>query len=261
MVKDTIEMQQNLSTMSYPNTLDTDFCMCNHIHYNQPDTMLQQTSTAYSTSEFNQVEINNIAIRNGKRNWTSEPDTFDGEPKNYNRFLTAEEDNLSSNQAKVLFTLSYMKMGSAELQAENYVQKAIESKDWGGWPKFLTQLDTTFINRNAKQKAHEQMDLLHQWNSSAIKYFFQFESLALTGNVDLEKDVHVICMVEKGLQRNIVEWMYQGSKFQLHTRCFLDILMCLVRICEVVEVLWKCYLRTKKDKYSQKGMLKSFEVV
>jgi hypothetical protein len=134
--------------------------------------MSQQPNTPYSTSEFDQVEINQVTIGNGKRNRTSEPDAFDGEPENYKRFrrqlclyLTAEEENLAKDQAKVLFALSYMKTGSAELWAENYVQKAIENKDWGEWTEFLSQLDATFIDRNAERKAREQMDLLRQGNN------------------------------------------------------------------------------------------------
>ena len=84
-----------------------------------------------------------------------EPDSFNGNLANFRRFkcqyglyLCTNKETYPGDEEKIMFVLSYMKEGSAELWAGSYIDKAVVLKNWGNWEEFTAQLEHNFMDRN-----------------------------------------------------------------------------------------------------------------
>ena len=73
-------------------------------------------------------------------------------------YLCANKESYPESKEKIMFVLSYMKGGSAELWAGSYIDKAVQQKDWGDWDKFVAQMDHNSINRNKIRRAMEHLE-------------------------------------------------------------------------------------------------------
>ena len=85
----------------------------------------------------------------------AEPEGSNGNPANFRRFkcqyrlyLCANKESYPGDEEKIMFVLSYMKEGSAELWAGSYIDKAVVLKNWGNWEEFTAQLEHNFMDRN-----------------------------------------------------------------------------------------------------------------
>ena len=85
----------------------------------------------------------------------AEPESFNGNPANFRRFkcqyglyLCANKEAYPGDEEKIMFVLSYMKEGSAELWVGSYINKVVMLKNWGDWEEFSAQLEHNFTDRN-----------------------------------------------------------------------------------------------------------------
>src|ERR1700731_3471945 len=93
----------------------------------------------------------------------AEPDSFNGNLVNFRRFkcqyglyLCANKETYPGDEEKIMFILSYMMEGSAELWAGSYMDKGVMLKNWGNWEEFMVQLEHNFTDRNKVRRAMEK---------------------------------------------------------------------------------------------------------
>ena len=147
-----------------------------------------------------------------------EPESFDGYPGNFRKFkrqyrlyLCANKESYSRDEEKIMFILSYMKGGSAELWAGSYIDQAVLQKDWGNWDEFVAQLDHNFTDRNETCRAMEKLENHKQGRDSASVYFLWTEQLALLAGINLLDNPHMILRCERGLEDDLVDRIYTGG--------------------------------------------------
>jgi hypothetical protein len=56
----------------------------------------------------------------------------------------ANQLDFPNDKSHILFVLSYMSGGSAELWANSFVEKALQLDDWGHWRNFTDMLSRDF---------------------------------------------------------------------------------------------------------------------
>jgi hypothetical protein len=156
--------------------------------------------------------------KNGGRPFTAFPDPFDGRKSEYRRFrrqfglfITANRSAFVEEASMIWFVLSYMKGGDAELWANVYVDKAIESNDWGQWTDFLDQMTKDFGDSTEPHKALEELGKLQQGKKTAAEFFLRFEQLADAAGVDLDRYPNATLYVEKNVQRVLIDQLYQSD--------------------------------------------------
>ena len=106
--------------------------------------------------------------------------------------MCTNKEAYQTSKEKIMFVLSYMKGGSAELWAGSYIDKAVLQKDWGNWEKFIAQLDHNFVDRNKTRWAMEKLENHRQGRETASVYFLRIKQFTITAGVNLLKDPHVI---------------------------------------------------------------------
>jgi hypothetical protein len=111
----------------------------------------------------------------------------------------------------IWFVLSYMKGGDAELWASAYVDRAIESDDWGQWTDFLDAMARDFGNKTEPRKALEELGRLQQGKKTAAEFFLRFEQLADLAGVDLDRYPNATLYIEKNIQRVLIDQLYQSD--------------------------------------------------
>src|ERR1700731_2400483 len=147
-----------------------------------------------------------------------EPDSFNGNPANFRRFkrqyglyLCANKETYPGDEEKIMFVLSYMKEGSAELWAGSYIDKVVVLKNWGDWEEFTAQLEHNFTDRNKVRRAMEKLDNQKQGREGASVYFLRIEQHAAATGIDLLTDPHAILRCERGLNEDLVDRIYSGG--------------------------------------------------
>jgi hypothetical protein len=108
----------------------------------------------------------------------------------------------------VIFTLSYMKTGSAAKWADAFVDRALEDDDWGSYADFLDQLMKDFCDKEEPRKALEEMGRLYQGKGTASDYFQKMEQLAAIAGINIDRTPHVLLQKEKGLNSVLVDQLY-----------------------------------------------------
>src|ERR1700731_3563713 len=147
-----------------------------------------------------------------------EPECFNGNLANLRRFkhqygifLCANKESYPGDEEKIMFVLSYMKEGSTELWAGSYIDKAVVLKNWGNWEEFTAQLEHNFTDRNEVRCAMERLDSQKQGREGASVYFLQIEQHATAARINLLEDLHAILRCERGLNKDLVDWIYAGG--------------------------------------------------
>ena len=147
------------------------------------------------------------------------PDVFDGTKSTYLRFLRqlklfmmAYAREFDTDESKIIFTLSLMKKGTAELWAQTYMDQIINSSGCvGAWINFQEELNKTFIDYEENKRALQRFDALVQGKDPATDYFMKLEQLAAAACVKIHEDVQVISQVERGLNSVIVDKIYSSG--------------------------------------------------
>jgi hypothetical protein len=88
------------------------------------------------------------------------PDVFDGDKTKYRAwkmqlfvYFMANPDDFPTHQRRILFTLSYMKGGIAQMWAESYIERVMtEDREnfFDTWIVFLRGLDKAFTDPNTE---------------------------------------------------------------------------------------------------------------
>jgi hypothetical protein len=113
---------------------------------------------------------------------------------------------------KIMFVLSYMKYGSAELWADSVVERALVEEDWGTWEGFTERLCKAFTDENALKRAIDSIGTLKQGERAAAEYFLRLEQLAQIADIDIAFDKQILHRVESGLNWAIVDKIYQSER-------------------------------------------------
>jgi hypothetical protein len=146
------------------------------------------------------------------------PDPFDGRKENYRRFqrqfslfLMANWTKFKEKESMIWFTLSYTKGGDAELWANSYVNRAMESNNWGTWEDFLDQLAKDFRNIEEPWKALEELEKLQQGKKLATEYFLKFEQLADLVGINLNHYPKTALYIKRNMQHVLIDQLYQSD--------------------------------------------------
>src|SRR3984893_17429468 len=146
-----------------------------------------------------------------------ELDSFNRNPVNFRRFkcqyrlyLSANKETYPGDEEKIMFILSYMKEGSAELWAGRYIDKVVALKNWGDWEEFTCQLEHNFMDRNEVRRAMERLDSQKQGREGVSVYFLRIKQHTAAAGINLLEDPHTILRCERGLNEDLVDWIYSG---------------------------------------------------
>jgi hypothetical protein len=131
------------------------------------------------------------------------PDRFSGRKKDFWQFrwqfglyITVNWLDFLDDKSQILFMLSYMGEGQAELWSSAYVDGALQHNDWGTWNGF-----TTILSRDFRDKEE-----LH-W---ALEYFLKLEQLASTASVNVDDSSHILLQVEQNFNLVLIDQLYQS---------------------------------------------------
>ena len=162
------------------------------------------------------------------------PDNFDGTMSKADTFLSQLAlyfigKKMTDDMEKVMFTLSYIKGGTAGPWAKLKVQEYMLKGESQNWKEFSEDFISTFGDPDKAGTARFKMELLKQGASTADEYITSFKEL----QVDSEyNDAALIEKFEKGLNtalvdkiyglpsmpKNLKEWMEWASKLDRQWR-------------------------------------------
>ena len=83
---------------------------------------------------------------------------------------------LAEDKDKIIFTLSSMKLGHADIWADNFLEEAEESGNWGTWTDFKASLKKSFSDPNLTMHAVEKLETMTQGDLCADAFFQLFET-------------------------------------------------------------------------------------
>jgi hypothetical protein len=162
------------------------------------------------------------------------PSVFSGKREEYHGFrrqlglyLTENRQDFKTDESMVIFTLSYMKEGSAARWADMFVDRALEDDNWGTYPDFLNRIAKDFGDKEEPRKALEQMNRLNQGKGMASEYFQKLEQLALTTGININRTPHILLQMERGLNGALVDQLYFSravpSNYRDYKQCIVDV--------------------------------------
>jgi hypothetical protein len=141
------------------------------------------------------------------------PTSFSGRKKDFKcfhqqigLFITTNENDFKTDKLMILFMLSYMTIGLAELQANAFVNEALEMGDWGLWSNLLEMLAQDFGDSKEPCWALEEIGQMYQGKRTAAKYFLRLEQV--TG-INVDKSSHVLLQIKKSINLTLINQLYQ----------------------------------------------------
>jgi hypothetical protein len=127
-------------------------------------------------------------------------------------FITANERDFDTDKSMILFILSYMVEGPAELWANTFMDKAIETGNWGLGQDFLDELARDFGDSEEPRRALEEIGQLYQGKSTAAEYFLKLEQLAGVAEIDVQKSSHILLQIEWSINTVLIDQLYQPEE-------------------------------------------------
>jgi hypothetical protein len=119
------------------------------------------------------------------------------------------------DKSHILFMLSYMSGGLAELWVNSFMEKALQLDDWGCWRDFTDMLSRDFGNGDEPWRALEAMGNLHQGKDTVTNYL-KLEQLASTAGVNIQSSSHVIIQIERNVNPILIDQLYQLADAPWH---------------------------------------------
>ena len=150
----------------------------------------------------------------------AKPEEFDGH--DYEKFMQsiqlyvlANRHDFESDVDKILFVLSYMKEGTANLWAKNYIEEFLGDDDDSEptWQSFRKALEESFQDPN--KQATAQNDLANcrmKKGETAEAFFNRFDILRRTAGYTRDHDAYLIQLVEQAVPESIVGRIYGSGK-------------------------------------------------
>jgi hypothetical protein len=148
------------------------------------------------------------------------PDNF-LESKDWDKFhrqafvyMEEYENDFTSDASQIHFLLSFFKGGLPEKFAANYIDKIMVQttipKDWGTIVDFGTACRETFMDKNKKSNAENQIALLKQGGKTAKEFFQEFDQVArIAGYDDTHHDDVLIKLVRDAAHSHIIDSIYR----------------------------------------------------
>jgi retrotransposon gag protein/zinc knuckle protein len=149
------------------------------------------------------------------------PDAFDGSHSKYRGWIRQVKlfhrgKHLTTDDDKIISTLSYMTEGSAAPWAQRYADDHLDSPDMGKWTDFVTALKSSFEDHTATKKARDKVEHLVQGKVLIDEFMNSFE--VLLADAELSDDSERIRLLEKNVNRSIIDAIYGSgdvpSKFE-----------------------------------------------
>jgi hypothetical protein len=106
------------------------------------------------------------------------------------------EEDFIDERSRILFMLSYMMEGPAELWADSYVKESLWVENWGSWAGFMEKLVGTFKDEEEGRRSLEAMATLRQGHGMATIYFFKLKQMAANPGVNPEDSHHITLQIE-----------------------------------------------------------------
>jgi len=135
---------------------------------------------------------------------------FAGKPKLYG------DDIMESNLNRILFALSYMRGGRAEEWANEFIDRAVTSGNWGTWEEFHAQLQGSFRDANACLLGQHCLESMKQGSHPAEDYFIAFDAAIRQAGYNEETHGAVLIhYLEQNLNSTLVDRIYDSDPFLL----------------------------------------------
>ena len=116
------------------------------------------------------------------RSHVARPSVFNGDNTKFrsfmrscNLYIAGNHREFPEDQDKIIFVLSHMKEGVADIWAENYQDKAVADSDYGKWEDFKAALETSFADPNLTKHAVDKLETITQGTLTADAFFQTFE--------------------------------------------------------------------------------------
>lgn len=130
-------------------------------------------------------------------------------------YITANVRDFPTDEACILFTISYLKSGNAAAWAQNYYNASLV----GGmplftdtWERFLRKLDEAFDDPNRKHRALGKLWATRQAGRTAEEFFNKFEILRTDANLDTTHNAGVLIEhLKKALDMDVVRGIMQTN--------------------------------------------------
>ena len=145
----------------------------------------------------------------------AKPETYDGDRKKYEGFRRSVTTYLSagrySDKEKIIFALSYMTKGFANDWA-SAAHDRYEDEGYETYREFLQQLDDTFKDQNAAQKARDKLNDFKQLSLSADEFFVKFEALMVKAGINKKDNkVYLIGRLEQNVKWDLIDRISQSE--------------------------------------------------
>ena len=159
----------------------------------------------------------------GFKDFAEKPDKFSGKDvekfiRSVRIFIKANDTAFTTDDKKILFTLSCMKEGSANEWAQNYTDSHLDDDNWGTFDNFLKLLRQAFGDPNEAKDAQHRLESFKQGTLTASEFFAKFEIyrrkakyLTKKENVHGGHDDYLIAVLERNLDPSLIRRIYAGD--------------------------------------------------
>jgi hypothetical protein len=144
-----------------------------------------------------------LHAESGHRSHVALPKHFTSNRKDFRKFrcqfglyIMANQLDFPNDKSHILFVLSYMYGGLAELWVNSFVERALQVDNWGRWRDFTDMLSCDFGDGDEPRRALEAMGILCQGKDTAANYFLRLEQFAATAGIDVQNSSHVIMQIK-----------------------------------------------------------------
>jgi Retrotransposon gag protein/Zinc knuckle len=161
-----------------------------------------------------------IKVENRKYDWLEKPKPFDGKMEHYKAFKSSvmwylySQEDIQTDEDKILFTCSYMIEGGALQWKSNYLDWVKNQMTYGRsidtWKEFTAKLDEIFDDPYTKRRAREEMASMKQGATEWVETFFaRFEMARREAGYDtiFHKGL-IISLLEHALNQEIVQRIF-----------------------------------------------------
>jgi hypothetical protein len=157
--------------------------------------------------------MNNLHIKEGEHVAIAKLEAFDRKKEKFQKFrrqymlYLLANPKITSNEAKIMTALSWMMEGTDDDWAENYVEQAMEQKQWGTFEQFEENLATSFTDQDEQKKALVKLECLRLGSLSAKQYYLQVDQSIQKARCIM--DAQIISILERSLNSALIDKMYR----------------------------------------------------
>lgn len=149
----------------------------------------------------------------------AKPPQFDG--KNLTKFEQScklytfgNRRDFPDDETKILMALSYMQESDLPSKwAQNFIRPKLDAAVpvWGTWTDFWKKVEEAFGDPNKTRNADQALSGLRQGLMTATEFFQKFEIYRSDAGYTANHDQHLICLLEKALNKGLIDVMYNAE--------------------------------------------------